>query len=79
MSTASHNLVYVYYHGSVTKQLMGRLLLKDRQLVFEYDSAFIKTGLELSPFKLPSKAGVSKLQMTNIEKTLVAIRENMTK
>ena len=37
---------------------MGRLLLKNRQIFFEYDADFIKTGLELSPFKLPLKAGV---------------------
>lgn len=52
------NLVYVYYHSSFEKQLMGRLLLKNRQIFFEYDAAFIKTGFELSPFKLPLKAGV---------------------
>jgi serine/threonine-protein kinase HipA len=51
-------LVYIYYHGLGPKQLMGRLLLKDRQIFFEYDAAFIKTGFELSPFKLPLKAGV---------------------
>lgn len=55
---APQNLVYVYYHGSKTKELMGRLLLKNRKIFFEYDLAFIKTGLELSPFKLPVKAGV---------------------
>jgi serine/threonine-protein kinase HipA len=37
---------------------MGRLLLKYSKIFFEYDPAFIKTGLELSPFKLPLKAGV---------------------
>jgi serine/threonine-protein kinase HipA len=58
MSFSNQNLVYVYYHGSSHKILMGRLLLKSRQIFFEYDSAFIKTGLELSPFKLPLKAGV---------------------
>ncbi len=58
MSMISQNLVYVYYHGSSTKQLMGRLLLKNRQIFFEYDASFIKKGLELSPFKLPLKAGV---------------------
>ncbi len=58
MSLISQNLVYVYYHGSVKRQLMGRLLLKNRQIFFEYDSAFIKTMLELSPFKLPLKSGV---------------------
>ena len=58
MSFSSQNLVYVYYHGFTHKILMGRLLLKDRQIFFEYDAAFIKTGLELSPFKLPLKSGV---------------------
>jgi serine/threonine-protein kinase HipA len=58
MSFSNQNLVYVYYNGSLEKQIMGRLLLKNRQIFFEYDAAFIKTGLELSPFKLPLKAGV---------------------
>lgn len=58
MSIQSQNLVYVYYHGSGHKLLMGRLLLKNRQIFFEYDAAFIKTGLELSPFKLPLKTSV---------------------
>lgn len=58
MSFSNQNLVYVYYHGFPEKQLMGRLLLKNREVFFEYDATFIKTGLELSPFKLPLKAGV---------------------
>ncbi|MBI1954180.1 MAG: HipA N-terminal domain-containing protein, partial [Proteobacteria bacterium] len=58
MTFAAQNLVYVYYHASNTKQLMGRLFLKNRQIFFEYDTAFIKLSLELSPFKLPLKAGV---------------------
>lgn len=58
MSSTTQNLIYVYYHGSATRQRMGRLLLKNRQIFFEYDPTFIKTGLELSPFKLPLKAGV---------------------
>jgi serine/threonine-protein kinase HipA len=58
MNFRNQNLVYVYYHGYLEKQLVGRLLLKNRKIFFEYDAAFIKTGLELSPFKLPLKAGV---------------------
>lgn len=58
MSISNQNLVYVYYHGVTHKMRMGRLLLKNRQIFFEYDAAFIKTGLELSPFKLPLKGGV---------------------
>lgn len=58
MSVQSKKLVYVYYHGSAQRQLVGRLLLKNRQFFFEYDTSFVKTGLELSPFKLPLKTGV---------------------
>jgi len=58
MSILNQNLVYVYYHSFGAKLLMGRLLLKNRKIFFEYDTTFIKTGLELSPFKLPLKAGV---------------------
>lgn len=58
MRFSNQNLVYVYYHGATHKILMGRLLLKSRKIFFEYDAAFIKTGLELSPFKLPLKSGV---------------------
>ena len=58
MTFTSQHLVYVYYHGSGVKQHMGRLLLKNRQIFFEYDATFIKISLELSPFKLPLKTGV---------------------
>jgi serine/threonine-protein kinase HipA len=58
MTFKSQNLVYVYYHGSGIQELMGRLLLKDRQLFFEYDHKFSISRRELSPFKLPLKTGV---------------------
>jgi serine/threonine-protein kinase HipA len=54
----SQKLVRVYYNGSKEKRLMGRLLLKNRKIFFEYDPQFTKLGLELSPFKLPLKSGV---------------------
>lgn len=37
---------------------MGRLLLKERRIFFEYSKNFLESGLELSPFKLPLKPGV---------------------
>lgn len=58
MTFASQNLVHVYYHGLSDKQLMGRLLLKDRKILFEYDPVFIMLGLSLSPIQLPLKSGV---------------------
>lgn len=60
MTTSNQNLVYVYYHGLEKKQRVGRLLMKDRQIFFEYDAAFIKIGIELSPFKMPLQSGVMK-------------------
>lgn len=58
MMFVPQNLVYVYFNGFNIKKRMGRLLLKNRKIFFEYDTDFIKTALELSPFKLPLKAGV---------------------
>lgn len=46
--------VNVYYQ----KILMGRLALKERQCFFEYNPEFLKTGLEVSPFKLALKPGL---------------------
>lgn len=60
MSALNQNLVYVYYNGLEKKQHMGRLLMKDRKIFFEYDAAFIKLGLELSPFKMPLQSGIMR-------------------
>lgn len=35
--------------------LLGKLLHKDRVIYFEYDRAFLRTGIEISPYKLPLK------------------------
>jgi serine/threonine-protein kinase HipA len=37
---------------------VGRLLDAERRIHFEYDAAFLGSGLELSPFKLPLRPGV---------------------
>lgn len=37
---------------------VGRLLDAEQRIYFEYDRAFLATGLELSPFKLPLRPGV---------------------
>jgi len=52
------NLVYVYFNSKQDKRLVGRLFLKERKILFEYDREFLQSGLELSPFKLPLKSGV---------------------
>jgi|UPI000376A800 serine/threonine-protein kinase HipA len=40
--------------------LLGRLLQQGHQIWFEYDQAFLATGLNLSPFKLKFKEGMQK-------------------
>lgn len=51
-------LVNVFYHKSNEKIKVGRLALNNRKIYFEYDSSFLKTGIKLSPYKLPFKKGV---------------------
>lgn len=58
MSFQNISVVHVYFIHGKDKLSMGRLALKDRRIFFEYNLGFIKTGLELSPFKLPLKSGV---------------------
>jgi len=41
------------------RRKVGRLALRRRQILFEYDPAFIASGIEISPIKLPLRAGVS--------------------
>jgi len=46
-------------HLTQTKtQKVGTLAIKNKKIYFEYDKAFLKTGIELSPYKLPLKAGL---------------------
>ncbi len=58
MTFQSSSIIQVYYTRGKEKLCMGRLALKNQKIFFEYDLNFIKTGLELSPFKLPLKAGI---------------------
>ena len=41
-----------------TKQKIGTLALKDKKIYFEYDKEFLKSCIELSPYKLPLKVGL---------------------
>ena len=38
---------------------VGRLARVQRQILFEYDPAFLALGIEISPVKLPLGSGVS--------------------
>ncbi|MEC8306580.1 MAG: type II toxin-antitoxin system HipA family toxin [Chlamydiota bacterium] len=58
MTSNPVKVVCVYYKPMEEKMLVGRLAMNNQRVFFEYDAAFIKTGLSLSPFKLPLKSGV---------------------
>ncbi len=49
----------IFYEPEQSRRIrVGRLALKGREVLFEYDSAFLATKLELSPFVLPLRPGV---------------------
>lgn len=48
--------VFLNMYGS--RQMAGLLYEADGRVFFEYAADFLKSGIELSPFKLPLKAGV---------------------
>lgn len=57
MSYVPAELLTVYLDAGERRKV-GRLALKDRRILFEYDLAFIDSGIEISPIKLPLKQGV---------------------
>jgi serine/threonine-protein kinase HipA len=54
---APTELLTVYLDAGARRKV-GRLALRERQILFEYDAAFIASGIEISPIKLPLRAGV---------------------
>jgi serine/threonine-protein kinase HipA len=48
----------VFLNCNNQKYHVGKLALKDRTIYFEYEKEFLKTGIELSPYKLPLQDGV---------------------
>src|ERR1022692_228767 len=46
------------YLDAEERRKVGRLALRQRQILFEYDPAFITSGIEISPLKLPLRTGV---------------------
>ena len=46
------------YLTQTTKQKVGTLAIRDKKTYFEYDKDFLKTNIEISPYKLPLKSGL---------------------
>jgi len=49
----------IHFHQTAP-QKVGTLATKDHKIYFEYDADFLKSGIELSPYKLPLKPGVQR-------------------
>jgi serine/threonine-protein kinase HipA len=54
---APTELLTVYLDAGARRKV-GRLALRQRQILFEYDPPFIASGIEISPLKLPLRPGV---------------------
>jgi serine/threonine-protein kinase HipA len=48
----------VFLNTGEEPKLVGQLIFQNRKYYFEYNNDFIKSGLQISPFLLPLKAGV---------------------
>ncbi len=57
MTYTPTELLTVFWEAGERRKV-GRLALKDRKILFEYDPAFIASGTEISPIKLPLQPGV---------------------
>jgi serine/threonine-protein kinase HipA len=50
-------ILNVFLDGEPRRKV-GRLAAQGRRILFEYDPAFLATGLQISPFQLPNRSGV---------------------
>ncbi len=67
MAYSPIELLNVYLDVRDQRRKVGRLAFKERQVLFEYDSSFLASGIEISPFKLPLRPGVSIPDTTNYD------------
>ncbi|MBT3215169.1 MAG: type II toxin-antitoxin system HipA family toxin [Deltaproteobacteria bacterium] len=51
-------LTVTFRHDKHTESTVGTLAEQDHRIYFEYDQAWLNSGIELSPFKLPLKEGL---------------------
>lgn len=58
MAYSPTKLLTVYLDAHNQHRKVGRLAFKDRQVLFEYDSLFLASRIEISPIKLPLRPGV---------------------
>lgn len=67
MAYSPTTLLHIHLDANAQRRKVGRLAYLDRKILFEYDPAFIASGTEISPFKLPLKPGVQTPDTTLFE------------
>jgi len=50
--------LHVFLNAYGKRQEVGQLADAGKQIFFEYAQDFLKTGIQLSPFKLPLQSGI---------------------
>lgn len=58
MKHISTGLLEIFLEGN-NRRKVGRLAAQGRRILFEYDQAFLASGLDISPFRLPAKPGTA--------------------
>ena len=58
MAHSPVELLNVFLDARSQRHKVGRLAFRDRRILFEYDVAFLSSGIDISPVKLPLRPGV---------------------
>ncbi len=61
------SVIHVAIEFGMGRIPVGRLALREQSIYFEYDATFIGQGLEISPFTLPLKTGVTSFDNSLFE------------
>lgn len=54
------DIVNVSLSDGSSRQQVGKLGLKDRRYLFQYNEAFLEKGIEISPFYLPLRRDITQ-------------------
>jgi len=78
ISPVSVNELKVSIYFDDESMPVGRLAINDYQIYFEYFSGFVKSGLEISPFKLPLQNGLQVLDKEPFEGLAAVFNDSLS-
>ena len=65
------NKIIVSLKNNLNQTPIGTLAQKDNKIYFEYNKEFLKSGIEISPYKLPLKAGLFRCDDDTFEEIIL--------